>query len=349
MDSATVMERNERAVSLPRRSPVRAFEESKAFPAALLTPILLFFVLLNVIPTMWLIGFSFYRYNLQSPDVPRPACVGGPCPILFALPTPIQVSLTQNLQIIIPAALPVDNYVKIYNDSDIWGAASRTFTFVAVGVTIQVILGVLLGFLFWGSAKMPGRRLALTLLFTPMVVTPVASALFWRLIYEPTFGVLNFLITSFGGQKIDFLTSNQWAFPAVLFVDIWMWTPFMILMTLAALASVPKAELEAAEVDRMSWYKRLWYVILPHGKFILMLGILLRTIDAFKTTDLVFLMTNGGPGNITDLIGLRLYRFAFASLNIGFSSALAVVLLIIAIAFTSIYLWVLNARRTSEA
>lgn len=342
------MERNERAVSVPRHSRARAFEESRAFSAALLTPILIFFVLLNVIPTMWLIGFSFYRYSLQSPDAPRPACVGGPCPALFTIPTNIQVSLTQNLQITIPAAPPVDNYIRIYNDSDIWGAFSRTFTFVILAVSIQVALGVLLGFLFWGSAKMPGRRLALTLLFTPMVVTPVASALFWRLIYDPTFGVLNYLITLLGGQKIDFLTNNDWAFPAVLFVDIWMWTPFMILMTLAALGSVPKAELEAAEVDRMSWLKRLWYVILPHGKFILMLGILLRTIDAFKTTDLVLTMTRGGPGNITDLIGLRLYRYAFASLNIGFSSALAVLLLITAIAFTSIYLWVLNARRRSE-
>lgn len=328
---------------------MRRFEESKAFPIALLTPILIFFVLLNVIPTLWLIGFSFYRYSLQSPDVPRPACVGGPCTPLFTIPTGIQVSLTKELEVVIPDSLPIDNYLKIYNDADIWGSASRTFAFVMSAVVIEVILGVALGFLFWGSAKMPGRRLALTLLFTPMVITPVASGLFWRLIYEPTFGVINYLISAAGGQKVDFLTNNVWAFPAVLFVDVWMWTPFIILMTLAALGSVPKAELEAAEVDRMSWPKRLWYVILPHGKFILMLGILLRTIDAFKTTDLVFLMTNGGPGNITELIGLKLYRYAFASLNIGFSSALAVVLLIMAIAFTSIYLWVLNARNRSEA
>ena len=78
---------------------------------------------------------------------------------------------------------------------------------------------------------------------------------------------------------------------------------------------VPKAELEAAEVDRLSWWQRLVHVILPHGKFILMLGILLRTIDAYKTTDLVFLMTKGGPGNITEMIGLKLYRYAFASLK----------------------------------
>jgi multiple sugar transport system permease protein len=230
-----------------------------------------------------------------------------------------------------------------------WNAFGRTFQFTLLAVSIEVVLGVLIGFLFWGSAKMPGRRVALTMLFTPMVITPVASGLFWKLIYEPTFGIINGIIEKSGGKVIDFLTNNDWAFPAVLFVDVWMWTPFMILMTLAALGSVPKAELEAAEVDRMSFFKKLWYVIIPNGKFILMLGILLRTIDAFKTTDLVSLMTNGGPGNATELIGLKLYRFAFASLNIGFSSALALVLLLMAIAFTSAYLWILNLRRRSES
>lgn len=326
MSAASVVERAEAGLALPKlqKSP-----ESRGFAVALLTPILIFFVLLNVIPTLWMIGFSFYRFSLQSGEAPR---------LAYAV-----------AEKGIWSQLPIGNFIKIYNDIDMWGAFGRTFWFVLLAVIIQVVLGVVLGFLFWGSAKMPGRRVALTMLFTPMVITPVASGLFWKLIYEPTFGVLNSIITGFGGKKIDFLTNNDWSFPAVLFVDVWMWTPFMILMTLAALGSVPKAELEAADVDRMGWAKKIWYVILPHGKFILMLGILLRTIDAFKTTDLVFLMTNGGPGNVTELIGLKLYRFAFASLDIGFSSALALVLLMIAIAFTSAYLWVLNLRRRSES
>jgi multiple sugar transport system permease protein len=300
-----------------KQGPWRSFEESRGFLYLLLTPILIFFIVLNVIPTMWMIGLSFYEYSLMSPAA--------------------------------PSFIGLQNFQKIYNDADLWGAFGRTFLFVFLAVGIETALGLALGFLFWGSNDMPGRRVALTLLFVPMVMTPVASGLFWRLILQPTFGVINYFVTVFGGARIDFLTNVNWAFPAVLFVDIWMWTPFMILMTLAALGSVPKAELEAAEVDRLSWWKRLWYVIVPHGKFILMLGILLRTIDAYKTTDLPFLMTNGGPGNITELIGLKLYRYAFASLNIGFSSALAVILLLIAIAFTSIYLYVLNLRTRREA
>jgi multiple sugar transport system permease protein len=127
-----------------------------------------------------------------------------------------------------------------------------------------------------------------------------------------------------------------------------MWTPFMLLITLAALGAVPRAEMEAAEVDRLPWYRRLQYVVWPHAKFILMLGILLRTIDAFKTLDLIYLMTKGGPGNTTETIAITLWRKAFEGFTMGWSSALAVILLLTAIALTSIYLYVLNVSKQGE-
>jgi multiple sugar transport system permease protein len=281
---------------------------------SLLAPVLLFFIGLNVIPTLWTIGLGFYRYVLGRG-------------------TPTYVGL--------------DNFTEIFRSNELWGAFSRTLIFMVVAVSAEVVLGIGLGFLFWRSAKMPGRRIALTMLFTPMVMAPIASGLFWKLIYQPTFGVANDVLVRLGGERIDFLTNVDWAFSAVAFVDIWMWTPFMILMTLAALGSVPAAELEAAEIDRLSVRQRLRYVIWPNGKFILMLGVLLRTIDAFKTTDLVLTMTTGGPGNKTEFIGLALYRQAFSSFNLGYSSAVALVLLIIAIGFTSIYLYILNLSRST--
>jgi multiple sugar transport system permease protein len=182
----------------------------------------------------------------------------------------------------------------------------------------------------------------MTLLFAPMIITPTAAGVFFKLIYEPTFGIVNFLARSVFGISVNMLQDRALAFWAVLAVDIWMWTPFMILIVLAALGSVPKAELEAAEVDRLPWLKRFRYIILPNARFILMLGILLRTIDSFKTLDLVYLMTQGGPGNTTDLVALLLRREAFEGFDLGWSSALAIILLLTAIAFTSIYLYILN-------
>jgi multiple sugar transport system permease protein len=181
-----------------------------------------------------------------------------------------------------------------------------------------------------------------------MIIAPLAAGSFFRLVYEPIFGILNYVIIDIlGGETIDFLGDRRWAFPAVVMVDTWMWTPFMTLMTLAALGSVPKAELEAAEVENLSWYKRLVHVVLPHGKFILMLGILLRTIDSFKTFGLVYTMTRGGPGNETELIALTLYRQGFNAFTMGKASALAIIALLIAISFTSIYLYVLQKREAA--
>ena len=292
----------------------RALDESRFFPTLLLGPILVFFIVWNVVPLLWLLGVSFYRYKVTAA---RP-----------------------------PTFVGFANFIEIWKSSEVWGLLGRTLTFMVLTVGGATILGVILGFLFWGSGRMPGRRLALTLLFTPMVLPPVAVGTFYRLIYDPIFGIANYFAQILLGQRFDFLGNKDLAFGATIAVDVWMWTPFMILMTLAALGSVPKAELEAAEIDQIPWLKRIWYIILPNGKFILMLGILLRTIDAFKTTDLPYLMTNGGPGNTTEFVGLSLYRTGFEAFQMGDASSLAIITLLIAIAFASIYLYVLSYRET---
>jgi multiple sugar transport system permease protein len=314
--SVVLLARQER--SLRNGTATRIRKPGKSWWSwGLLVPVLVFFILMNVVPTIWMLGLSFYNFTLTSAGAPR--------------------------------FIGMDNYNRLAIDGPISLAIGRTFVFMLLAVSIQTVLGALVGYLFWRSGKMPGRRLALTLLFTPMIITPLASGLFWRLLLDPVFGLINYVLGLFGGDPIPFVTDSTWAFPAVLFVDTWMWTPFMALMTLAALGSVPKAELEAAQVDKLSFWQTLTHVIIPYGKFIIILGILLRTIDSFKTFDLIYLMTNGGPGDRTELIAVSLYRLAFQSFNLGYSSALAVLLLFIAIGLTSIYLFVLNLRTRKEA
>jgi multiple sugar transport system permease protein len=294
---------------------LRSFENPKYLQHLLLVPVLIFFIVWNVIPLFWLVGLSFFKYVLVTGE-----------PLKF---------------------VGLRNFFEIFNSFEIWHALSNTFLFVILGAGTQTFLGIILGFTFWGSKGLPGRRIALTLIFTPMIMAPLATGSFFKLIYDPVFGILNFFIKGVFGVTIDFLGSSAWAFPAVLIVDTWMWTPFMMMMTLAALGSVPKAELEAAEVENLSWYQRLVHVVLPHGKFILMLGILLRTIDSFKSMDIIFTMTRGGPGNATELIGITLYRQAFNAFTMGQASALAIISLLIAISFTSIYLHVLKKKEAA--
>lgn len=294
---------------------LQSLENPKYLQHLLLVPVLIFFIVWNVIPLFWLVGLSFYKYVLVTGE-----------PLKF---------------------VGLYNFLEIFNSYEIWHALSNTFLFVILGAGTQTVLGVILGFIFWGSKDLPGRRIALTLIFTPMIMAPLATGSFFKIIYDPVFGILNYFINGVFGVTIDFLGSYVWAFPAVLLVDTWMWTPFMMMMTLAALGSVPKAELEAAEVEDLSWYHRLVHVVLPHGKFILMLGILLRTIDSFKSMDIIFTMTRGGPGNATELIGITLYRQAFNAFTMGQASSLAIIALLIAISFTSIYLYVLKRKEAA--
>ncbi len=261
-----------------------------------------------------MLGLSFYRYSLITGQPEKYIALG--------------------------------NFVDIYKNISVWGNLGRTFLWVFSTVSIETLLGVLLGFLFFGSTNLPGpphrpdhdlhaddpgagvhRNLL------PIDLRPHVRRI--ELSDRPGLSV----------QQIDFLGNRFWAFPMVTLVDVWMWTPFLLLITLAALGAVPKAELEAAEVDRLPWYRRLQYVVWPHAKFILMLGILLRTIDAFKTMDLIYLMTKGGPGNTTETIAITVWRRAFEGFDMGWSSALAVFLLLTAIALTSIYLYVLNVSK----
>ncbi|MBA7521837.1 Trehalose transport system permease protein SugA [subsurface metagenome] len=292
---------------------MRRYENSNLFPTTLLIPVLAFFIIWNIVPLLWMVGLSFYNYSLVTGK-----------PEVF---------------------IGFGNFIDILKNVSVWNCFGRTFLWVISTVGIETVLGVLLGFLFWNSADMTGRRLALTLLFAPMLLAPASTGTFFRLIYDPIFGVINQLLGQLGIKKIDFLGNLKWAFPCVALVDIWMWTPFMILITLAALGAVPKAELEAAKIDRIPWTKCIMHIILPYGKFILMLGIILRTIESFKTMDLIYLMTKGGPGNKTELIAISLWRKAFEGFTMGWSSALAVIMLLTAIAFTSVFLYILRVSK----
>lgn len=282
------------------------------FAYRLIIPVLLFFIIWNVIPVLWMVGLGFYKYILTSAQLPK--FVG------------------------------LQNYLEILSNPRTWNSFSKSFTFVLIAVGFETILGALLGFLFWGSKDMPGRRFALTLLFAPMILTPIACGLFFKLILDPSFGILNYFLDVLFNKTFDFLGTGALAYFSIIIVDIWMWTPFMIMMTLAALGSVPSAELEAAEIDRLPFWTKFKYTIWPHSRYILILGVLLRTIEAFKSMDVVFSMTFGGPGSATELLGISLYRKAFESFNMGEASALSVISLLTAIGFTALFLRVLNQK-----
>ncbi|MFP6757081.1 MAG: sugar ABC transporter permease, partial [Alphaproteobacteria bacterium] len=174
----------------------------------------------------------------------------------------------------------------------------------------------------------------------------VAVGAFFRYYYEPTFGLLSQAVRVFTGEPYIMLGSPAGAMAAIIIADAWMWAPFVMLLVLAGLVSVPKYLYEAAEIDRVSWWRRFRTITFPYIRGLLMLALLFRTIEAFKLFDLVFLITDGGPGTSTETIAVYVYRQAFQYFKTSQSSAMVYILLFIVIVLTNLYLYmVINWRR----
>jgi multiple sugar transport system permease protein len=269
---------------------------------------------MNIFPLMWSFGLSFfaYRANRLAP----------------------------------PTFIGLDNYAWALNDPVIWQRLQTTALTVVMTVALQMVIGFLLALLF--ERQFPGRRYLLILVLTPMMLSYVAVGAFFRYYYEPTFGLLSQAVRAFTGEPFILLQSPAGALAGIVFADAWMWSPFVMLLVLAGLVSVPKYLYEAAEIDRASWWRRFRTITFPYIKGLLLLALLFRTIEAFKLFDIVFLITNGGPGTATETIAVYVYRLAFQYFRTSQSAALAYILLFIVIVLTNLYLYFVN-RRAQEA
>jgi multiple sugar transport system permease protein len=199
--------------------------------------------------------------------------------------------------------------------------------------------------------KFFGSGLITTLILVPMMISPVVVGLFWKLMYNPTFGFFNYLLGFTDPSRAPDLLSSRFAgqpipglaLLAVVIVDVWMWSPFVMLLVLSGLNAIPEYLYEAAAIDRASAWFQFWRITLPQVAPLLLIAVLFRTIEAFKSFDLVMGMTGGGPGDQTELIAVNLYRQAFlGSFRTGPSSALAYIILIIIIAVSNLYIRYLN-------
>jgi multiple sugar transport system permease protein len=254
-----------------------------------------------------------------------------------------------------PTWLAFQNFSDILNDQQLWGYFSTTGKYALFSVGLQTILGFGLALLV--REKFRGSGLVTTLILVPMMLSPVVVGLFWKLMYNPTFGFINYLIGfSNPAQAPDWLASSWARQPvaglalwAVILVDVWMWTPFVMLLCLSGLKAIPDYLYEAAAVDRASSWFQFWRITFPQVAPLLLIAILFRTIEAFKSFDLIMGLTGGGPGVQTQVIAVNLYRQAFSGQwRTGSSSALAYIILIIIIAISNLYIRYLNRMRGEE-
>ena len=226
------------------------------------------------------------------------------------------------------------NYRELLADDFIWRNFTITAKYVLISVTGQVFVGFGLAMLLNRTFAFKG--LITTLLLLPMMLSPAVVGLFWKLLYDPNFGIINYFL---GLGKFEWLADPQMALYAVALVDIWMWSPFVMLLSLAGLSAVPKHLYEAAEIDRAGPFYTFFRITLPLVAPILMIAIIFRTMEAFKTFDHAYILSSQPT---TELIAIRLYKMAFQEWQTGMSSALAYIVLIVVVVITNIYVKYLN-------
>jgi len=276
-------------------------------------PTIILLIVMNIFPLIYSLFLSFTNYSVIS-DKP-------------------------------PQWIGIQNYTSILSDKNFWAAFATTGRYALLTVILQTVIGFGLALLLRNKFK--GSGLVTTLILIPMMLSPIVVATFWKLIFNPSYGIFNYLL-----GYTDINTAPEWlgdpnrVLWAIIIVDVWMWSPFVMLLCLAGLSAIPEYLYEAAAIDRAGTWFQFRRITLPQVMPLLLIAVLFRTIEAFKQFDLVYGLTGGGPGDLTETVSIRLYRLAFAGqLNTGLSSALAYIVLIIIIAVSNLYIRSLNRAR----
>ena len=275
-------------------------------------PTIFLLLAINIFPLIWTIWLSFtnFRVNRVNADVKW---------------------------------IGLRNYERILSDPDIWQTMQATAHFLFWTLLLQVLIGFALAYLI--NKKFKGNDLWTTLIVLPMMLSPAVVGNFWTFLYQPQIGLFNYVVGFFSGldpSSFSMIGSVDLAPWSIVIVDTWMWTPFVMLICLAGLRSIPETIYEAAECDRASKWRQFWTITIPMVLPFLMLAVLFRGMENFKMFDLVVQLTGGGPGSITELTSINLKREAFEKWRTGYASAYAVILFVTIFGLASIYVKALN-------
>ncbi len=222
-----------------------------------------------------------------------------------------------------PSFVAFENYARLFVDERFQWALLRTLYFTVLAVFFPMVLGIAAAVCF--HREFPFRGLARTIFILPMMATPVAVALVWTMMFHPQLGVLNYLLTSAG------LPASEWSYnavsviPTLVLVETWQWTPLVMLIVLGGLASLPQDPYEAAKLDGASSWQMFRHITLPLVWPHIIVALVIRTIDALKAFDTIFVISNGGPGTASETLNIFLYQTAFAYYDMGYASAVTVV------------------------
>lgn len=237
------------------------------------------------------------------------------------------------------------NYERLLDDDRLWKSLLHTIIFTAIALPIELVLGYLLALLF--LEKLPFKQTLVAIILLPTIISPIVAGSIWRLMLDQRFGPINQMIAWFAGGEVRLLWTVETAlvWPAILIAEVWQWTPFMFLLLLAALSNVDKEQLEAAQIDGASWWMTFRRIVLPAIMPVMFIAVLIRALDLFRVFDVIWTMTQGGPGTFTETISIYAYQMAFREFEISYSSAIAFLVIFL---LTVTVVWALRRVEVSR-
>ena len=287
---------NEQGGAAPGKNLISYRSRKKIVPWMFVLPCLAIILIVTVFPTIYTLGLSFTKWEIQLPNRPF---------------------------------IGFGNYTALFKDSRFRNATFMTAMVIFFGVGIELVLGFSLAQLFTG--RMVGKRVLVAAFLLPVMVMPVVVGYTWRLLWDAQYGPINHIIGWIIGRPFYFTwLGNRWSATfAILVTEIWQWTPFMFLVFMSGLASLDTEIFEAADIDGASRWKKLWFLEVPLLKPIMIVALLIRGLDALKFFDIIFTLSKGGPGTSTETIAYYIYETGYQFFRLGYGAAASFVMLIV--------------------
>ncbi|MDQ7030996.1 MAG: sugar ABC transporter permease [Ardenticatenia bacterium] len=296
---------------LDKRTTAKTFR-GVPFPYRLLAPMIILLVAVLIYPLLFSLWISLHDYTLTR---------------------------LQDVRFV-----GLANYLGLLRNDDYWTAMRNTVTFVVLAVGLEFLLGFSLALLL--QRRLPFRDVFRSVLLTPMFITPIAVGLMFRFLLNSQLGIIPYILREGLGISVDWF-GPRLALYSIILIDVWQWTPFMLLLLLAGLESLPKEPFEAARVDGVSGWQMIRHITLPLMRPIIMAAIIIRMLDAFKVFEYVYAITRGGPGNRTEVIQYHIYRVGFRFFRMGEAAAMAYTLVLVMLVLTIALVYAMRKEVTS--
>lgn len=221
------------------------------------------------------------------------------------------------------------NYAQLFKDKRLWESLLHTALITLIALPVELLLGLAMAYLF--LEKMPGRQIFISLLVLPTIISPVVAGATWRLLFDNRFGPINQVLGWIAGHPVAALwtISPNLVYPAIIFCEIWQWTPFMFLILLAALSNVDRSLTEAAEIDGAGFIRTFFRIVLPAIWPVMAIAILIRGLDLVRIFDIIWALTSGGPGTMTETISIYAYTQGFRQFETSYTAAIAFLVIVI--------------------